>query len=86
MVNDWKEAIKIYLSDLKNLDKNSLESGHFSELNHFVEEGRKIKIQLTEFAQIKFDDLANEIISNPSHCFNKNYSIFEQVKTLKEVN
>jgi hypothetical protein len=46
-------------------------------MKSFIEGGRKIKSELTQYQQTKFDDIAASIITNPSICFANNFKILE---------
>ena len=43
IVDDWKEIVSIYLTSLKK-NPQVLESLNLTQLNHYIEEGRKIKL------------------------------------------
>jgi len=52
------------------------------QLNHYIEEGRKIKLDLNEFFQLEFDVFADRVMRNPRVCFEKDFNI--NVDTLEK--
>lgn len=65
------------MAGLKNADRSGISNVNFSELNHYVDEGRKIKAELNDFVGIRFDELANVVANNSSICFKKRFTIYE---------
>ncbi len=51
-MNDWKEVVRNYLKKVKSMGPNT--KGCVSELNHYIEEGRKIKLDLNEYLKQDF--------------------------------
>ena len=52
IVNDWKEVVRNYLKKVKSCGPNM--KGCVNELNHYIEEGRKIKLDLNEYLKQDF--------------------------------
>ena len=49
IVEDWKEVVTLYLTSIKNSriqDSSALKQDNMNQLNHYIEEGRKIKMEL----------------------------------------
>lgn len=45
------------------------------QLNHYIEEGRKIKMDLNQFFQLEFDLFADRVMRNPRVCFEKDFTV-----------
>ena len=72
----------LYLTSLKNSrNLDTSRRDHMTQLNHYIEEGRKIKLELNEFFGFNFEDFANNIIKNPLMCYNNSFSLnFDQIR------
>lgn len=68
MVREWKEMVREYLSHLKTIDRASKKEEITNELNYFVEQGRRIKIDLHKFQKLDFNSISNIIAGNPAVC------------------
>ncbi len=78
IVNDWKDVVKNYLKKVKTTGPNV--KGCINQLNHYIEEGRKIKLDLNQYLNYNFKDLVDLLIVEPEVCFTHKFSIFNEVE------
>lgn len=60
--------MKEYLFVVKSMDRSSRGEQIFKELNFYIEQGRRIKSELNQYEQLKFEQISSLIATNPKIC------------------
>lgn len=74
----------MYLTNLKNSHKNK-DDNKSAQLFHYIEEGRKIKLELYEYFSYDFDLVAKDIMKDSNKCFDNKFSMWKDIYKVNSV-